>query len=117
MSVEIRNESDEPVDEFGLVTLGRHVLASMGVHPLVELSIRLVNVDSMERMHVQYMDEPGPTDVMAFPMDELEPRSGPGAGPMYDDDLMPTLLGDVILCPKIAEKQAGSAGHSTEDEM
>ena len=62
-------------DEEALVALARAVLDAMGIHPLAELSVLLVDVDTMERLHVQWMDEPGPKDVLSFPMDELLPDS------------------------------------------
>jgi probable rRNA maturation factor len=112
MSVEIANESGTTVDEIGLGELARHVLAELGVHPLAELSVLLVDVDSMEQLHKRWMDESGPTDVLAFPMDELHTaRHDEEPGPT------PTLLGDVVLCPAVAERQAREAGHATEDEL
>jgi len=113
MAIEIANESGVAVDERSLVALTRHVLAEMGVSPLAELSVLLVDVTAMEQLHQRWMGEPGPTDVLAFPMDELDSARSP------DDDAEPepTLLGDVVLCPVVAEHQAGAAGHSTEDEL
>ncbi len=113
MSVEVANESGSAVDETRLVGLARHVLAEMGVHPLAELSVLLVDPDTMSRLHERWMGESGPTDVMAFPMDELET----GRGPDEDDDPPPALLGDVVLCPEVARRQAAAAGHSTADEL
>jgi len=113
VSVEVANESGSAVDETQLVGLARHVLAEMGVHPLAELSVLLVDPDTMARLHERWMGEPGPTDVMAFPMDELET----GRGPDEDDDPPPALLGDVVLCPEVARRQAAAAGHSTADEL
>jgi probable rRNA maturation factor len=113
VSVEVANESGSAVDETRLVGLARHVLAEMGVHPLAELSILLVDPDTMARLHERWMGESGPTDVMAFPMDELET----GRGPDEDDDPPPALLGDVVLCPEVARRQAAAAGHSAADEL
>jgi probable rRNA maturation factor len=122
MSIEVLNESGVEVDERALVDVARHVLDRMGVSPLVELAISLKDVEEMERLHVQYMDEPGPTDVMAFPMDELDLRGSRGVphGSGHDEDdedAGPSLLGDVVLCPEVAERQAADAGHSTQDEL
>jgi probable rRNA maturation factor len=113
MSIEIANESGFPVDEFALEQLARHVLDEMGVHPLVELSIRLVDVEAMAALHEHFMNEPGPTDVLAFPMDDLHDHRDDE----HNDEAPPTLLGDVVLCPVVAERQAATAGHSTEAEL
>jgi probable rRNA maturation factor len=113
MSIEIANESGVSVDVPGLEQLARFVLTDLGVHPLVELSIRLVDVEAMTALHVHFMNEPGPTDVLAFPMDELHDRRDDVESP----DAPPTLLGDVVLCPEVADQQAREAGHSTESEL
>jgi probable rRNA maturation factor len=113
MSIEIANESGVAVDEKTLEKLARFVLDDLGVHPLVELSIRLVDVDAMTALHVHFMDEPGPTDVLAFPMDELHDHRDDVESP----DGPPTMLGDVVLCPAVAAQQAREAGHSTEAEL
>jgi probable rRNA maturation factor len=124
LSIEVLNESGVQVDERALAEVARYVLDQMGVSPLVELAISLKDLAEMERLHVQYMDEPGPTDVMAFPQDELNLRgsrgvahaSGNGGG-KDDEDEMPTLLGDVVLCPEVAERQGREAGHGTAAEL
>jgi probable rRNA maturation factor len=112
MSIDVANESGVAVDEQGLASIARHVLERMRIHPLAELSILLVDDDAMEQLHVRWMDEPGPTDVLAFPMDDLRPAHGDD-----DGDPEPGLLGDVVLCPQVAKRQARDAGHSTEDEL
>ena len=120
MSIEVANESGVAVDEEALIRVARHVLDAMGVSPLAELSLMLVNLAEMERLHVQYMDEAGPTDVLAFPMDELDLRGSRGVahGPEQPSaDVAPTLLGDVVLCPVVAARQAVEAGHGIEDEL
>ena len=113
MSIDINNESGVSVDEGELSRLARYVLDEMGINPLADLSVLIVDTEAMETLHVQWMDEPGPTDVLAFPMDELH---DPGPGGAAEDDA-PALLGDVVLCPQVAEKQAKDAGHSTADEL
>jgi probable rRNA maturation factor len=114
LSIDIQDESTgHDVDLADLERLARHVLDRMGVHPLVELSIRLVDVDAMSALHEHFMNEPGPTDVLAFPMDELHDQRDDGD----ETDAPPTLLGDVVLCPSVAETQGRQAGHSTEDEL
>ncbi|MBI1758869.1 MAG: rRNA maturation RNase YbeY [Actinobacteria bacterium] len=111
MTIEIANESGERVDERALVALARHVLDELGVHPAAELSILLVDVPAMAALHEQWMGEPGPTDVLAFPMDELDSAAE------SDDEPAPALLGDVVLCPHVARRQAADAGHPTEAEL
>ncbi|GAB3593950.1 rRNA maturation RNase YbeY [Angustibacter peucedani] len=110
MSIEVNNETGFACDEHELVRLSRHVLDAMRVHPQAELSVVLVDEEAMERLHVQWMDLPGPTDVMSFPMDELRPGSD-------DEEPEPGLLGDVVLCPTVAAAQAAEAGHTAEEEL
>lgn len=116
MSIEVLNESGVPVDEKAIERLSRHVLDGMRVHPLAELSVLLVDEAAMTELHEKWMDEPGPTDVLSFPMDELRPGHLSGGGD-EDGETDPGLLGDVVLCPSVAERQAREAGHSTEDEL
>jgi probable rRNA maturation factor len=110
MSIEINNESGIEVDESALLRLAAYELDFLRVHPDAELAILLVDEAAMEQLHVQWMDEPGPTDVLSFPMDELRPGS--------DDEITPAgLLGDIVLCPQVAIAQAEEAGHSVLDEL
>nr|WP_221493518.1 rRNA maturation RNase YbeY [Actinomadura coerulea] len=110
------NESGAEVDEKAIADLSRHVLDGMRVHPLAELSVLLVDEAAMTELHEKWMDEPGPTDVLSFPMDELRPGHMSG-GADEDGETDPGLLGDVVLCPAVAEKQAREAGHSTAEEL
>jgi probable rRNA maturation factor len=110
MTIEISNESGVAVDETVLLRLMENNLAELHVSPEADVAILLVDEGAMEALHVQWMDEPGPTDVLSFPMDELRPGT----------DDMPTpagLLGDIVLCPQVAETQAVAAKHSTMDEL
>ncbi|MGX7680644.1 rRNA maturation RNase YbeY [Jatrophihabitans sp. DSM 45814] len=111
MSIEVNNESGVTVDEIAIASVARHVLESMGINPMAELSILVVDPEAMTTLHKQWMDLDGPTDVMAFPMDTLDDKPG------LESDPGPALLGDVILCPDVAAGQAKSAGHSTESEL
>jgi probable rRNA maturation factor len=116
VSVEVLNESGVEVDENALAALARHVLDGMRVHPLAELSVLLVDEAAMSELHEKWMGEPGPTDVLAFPMDELRPGHMSG-GADEDGETDPGLLGDVVLCPAVAERQAGQAGHARSEEL
>ena len=110
MSIEVNNESAIDVDEAALQRLAVYALDAMHVHPDAEIAIVLVDEGAMEQLHVQWMDEPGPTDVLSFPMDELRPGT--------DDAPTPAgLLGDIVLCPQVAEAQARTAGHQLIDEL
>ena len=113
MSIEVANESGVAVDESALASVARHVLAAMQVNPAAELSIMVVTTEVMTELHERWMDEPGPTDVMAFPMDELVDESRRPDAP----DIGPALLGDVVLCPAFAAAQARKAGHGLADEL
>jgi probable rRNA maturation factor len=119
MSIEINNESGADVDEAVLARLGRYVLDAMKIDPLAELSVVLVDADAMAALHVQWMDLPGPTDVLAFPMDGADlptDRADPSAPPSTDRGAA-AMLGDVVLCPQVAADQAASAGHTTQAEL
>jgi probable rRNA maturation factor len=121
MSIEIANESGTAVDEAGLAAVARHVLDEMRVHPLAELSVLLVDEQAMADLHERWLGEPGPTDVLAFPMDELRPSNQAGAradrGNAAEPGPLPGLLGDVVLCPQVAAEQASQAGHAVRDEL
>src|SRR6266700_3524026 len=118
VSIEIANESGEAVDEAALAGLARHVLDEMRVHPLAELSLLLVDEPAMTELHVRWMGEEGPTDVLAFPMDELRPPQPGGAqAEPGGSEGIPGLLGDVVICPQVAAAQARRARHSVTDEI
>ena len=120
MTIEIANESGVTADEVALASVARFALDELRIHPLAELSVLLIDEGSMTDLHVKWMDEPGPTDVLSFPMDELRPHSiaGPNRTRGRDeDDSEPVLLGDVVLCPQVAAVQAKQAGHSTQEEL
>ncbi|MBN9211978.1 MAG: rRNA maturation RNase YbeY [Microbacterium sp. 71-36] len=110
MTIEINNESGHDVDEQVLLRLMEYNLAELHVSPDADVAIVLVDEGAMESLHVQWMDEPGPTDVLSFPMDELRPGTEDAPTPAG-------LLGDIVLCPAVAETQAVAAKHSTQDEL
>ena len=112
MSIEVANESGLDVSEDELISVARFVIDKMNVHPGAELSMVLLDSTSMADLHMRWMDVPGPTDVMSFPMDELEPGGRPDA-----PEPGPALLGDIVLCPEFAAEQAAAAGHSLGHEL
>ena len=110
MPVELTNESGVEVAEEQLHDVISFGLAQMRVHPDAELAIVLVDEGAMEQLHLQWMGEPGPTDVLSFPMDELRPgRDG--------ETSAEGILGDIVLCPTVAATQAEAAGHSVMAEL
>ena len=113
MTIEIANESGIALDESLVASVARHALDAMHVNPAAELSILAVTTEVMSELHERWMDEPGPTDVMSFPMDELADESRRPDAP----DMGPALLGDIVLCPEFARGQARTAGHALADEL
>ncbi len=110
MSVEINNETEWELEMSEFVDLVSYCLEQLYVSPAAEVNIMFVDIKTMTDLHVKWMDLPGPTDVLSFPMDELTPgREG-----------MPSeagVLGDIVLCPDIAAEQARDAGHAPIEEM
>lgn len=108
MNIEITSLATTKCDEERIKSVAAYALKKLGIHPDSELSISLVEESEMETLHLQWMDEPGPTDVLSFPMDEMRPNSastGPG------------VIGDIVLCPEFAAKQAEVAGNSLQEEL
>ncbi len=110
MSIEILNEADVDIDEDHLATLARFVMDRMRVHPQAELCIKLVDEDTIATLNEQWMEKQGPTDVLAFPMDELRPG-------LLDEEPEEGVLGDLMIAPAIAAKQGAVAGHGTLPEV
>jgi probable rRNA maturation factor len=82
----------------------------MRVHPLAELCIKLVDEATIAELNEKWMEKTGPTDVLAFPMDELRPG-------LVNEDPEEGVLGDLVVCAAVAERQAAEAGHATQDEV
>jgi probable rRNA maturation factor len=112
MSIEVANESGLDVSEDELISVARFVIDKMNVHRDAELSMVLLDSTSMADLHMRWMDLPGPTDVMSFPMDELEPGGRPDT-----PEPGPAMLGDIVLCPEFAAEQAAAAGHTLGHEL
>ena len=110
MSIEILNESGRELDVKRLSDLSRFVMDRMRVHPMAELCIKAVDEPTIAELNEQWMEKVGPTDVLAFPMDELRPG-------LVNEEPEEGVLGDLVLCPDVAAKQAETAGHSEEAEI
>ena len=116
MSIEILNESGAEVDVSDLAGLSRFVMDRMRVHPQAELCIKVVDEATIAELNQRWMGKEGPTDVLAFPMDELRPG-------LVGEDPEEGVLGDLVLCHEVASRQAaearekGQTGYRTDDEV
>lgn len=110
MTIEIANESGQDVDEARIHRLVSFALDYLHVSAEAEIGVTFVDEAAMEELHVRWMDEAGPTDVLSFPMDELRPGAP-------DKPTPPGQLGDIVVCPQVAELQAEKAGHPTIEEI
>ena len=108
--IDLNNESGVEVDELGLIQLAEYALSGLRIHPQAELSILLVDEATMTDYHRRFMDLPGPTDMLSFPMDELrtpEPGQEPPRG----------MLGDIVICPQFTSAQAPENGREPDEEL
>ncbi len=101
------------------------MLHDEGVRGLAELSLLFVSEAEITELNVDYMAKEGSTDVLAFPIDAAEaeivlhnqpPNRGPDRSPPDLGD-MPLLLGDVVICPEVAQRQAPEHAGTLDDEM
>ena len=110
MSIDVLNESGVDTDVTELARLSRFALDRMRIHPQAELCLKLVDEATIATLNEKWMDKRGPTDVLAFPMDELRPGH-------EQDELPEGVVGDVVLSPQVAAAQASGHGHGTRDEV
>jgi probable rRNA maturation factor len=110
VTIEILDESGTGVDLRQLATLSSFVMDRMRVHPQAELCIKAVDEQTIAQLNEQWMEKEGPTDVLAFPMDELRPG-------LVNAEPEEGVLGDLVLCPSVAERQGETAGHGTTAEL
>ncbi|MDQ3958639.1 MAG: rRNA maturation RNase YbeY [Actinomycetota bacterium] len=103
MDVFLANEQGVPLDEPLLAALARHALEAEDVDPAAELSVLFVGPDHIRRLNARYAGDDYATDVLAFPM-------------MEDDDTS-LLLGDVVVCPEVAQGNAAKIGHPLDREI
>lgn len=108
--VTVMNESGVACDVASLAHLAEHLLRELRLHPDCELGITLVDKERMTTLHEDWMQEPGATDVLSFPIDELR-SAEPGTEPE------PGILGDIVLCPEVAATQAVAANRSLDAEL
>ena len=105
MTIEITNRSGQLVPSEKCLSLLTFVYGKLELHPECDLNLTFINDKEMEELHVKWMNLPGSTDVLSFPMD------------MPDNGDDPVTLGDIVISPRFAEDQAKKAGHSTNHEI
>ena len=105
MTIESNNRSGELVPSDEITSLITYSLRSLKLNPECEVSLTFVDEAEVTELHIKWMDEPGPTDVLSFPMDM----------PEHDGDAV--TLGDIVICPSVAVRQAMAAGHSSNHEF
>ena len=105
MNIEVTNRSGVNAPESEVESLLNFGISYMELHPECELSVTFVDDQEMEELHIKWMDEPGTTDVLSFPMD------------MPEDKNDAVTLGDIVIDPLVAARQANDAGHSTNHEI
>ena len=105
MTIEVTNRSGVAAPEREIESLLTFGIDYMDLHPECEVSVTFVDDAEMEELHIKWMDEPGTTDVLSFPMDMPEGKNDP------------VMLGDIVIDPMVAAAQAQLAGHSTEHEI
>lgn len=116
----------EPVDAARWRELALAALVHEGVRGLCELSLFFVDEETIADLNAEHMGKVGPTDVLSFPMDGADvmlETQGPGAltrgpsRPHPDADDLPTMLGDVLVCPAVARRQAADHAGTYDDEI
>ena len=105
MTIEVTNTSGQLVPTTEITSLMTHAMNALELNPDCDLNIAFVEDDYMTELHIKWMDEPGTTDVLSFPMDMPEE---PGEA---------VTLGDIVISPVVATAQAITQGHSTEHEI
>jgi probable rRNA maturation factor len=105
MTVDLVNRSGALIPEKEMHALINFGIDYMELNPECEISLTFVDVTEMEELHIKWMDEPGPTDVLSFPMDMPESKGEV------------VTLGDIVIAPAVAAQQAATAGHSVEHEI
>ena len=116
-------QEERAVDLDRWAGLARAVLEDRRLRGEVEVSILFVDEPSIAALNEQFLGRKGPTDVLAFPIEDeplpggRSPDSG-GSGPGTDAEVEPlTLLGDVVICPAVAARNAADHGVAVDDEL
>jgi len=105
MTIEVTNTSGQLVPSAEIISLMEFAMKTLKLNPECDLAIGFIEDDAMTELHIKWMDEPGSTDVLSFPMDM----------PEFEGDIV--TLGDIVISPTFAAAQAKTAGHSSEHEI
>jgi probable rRNA maturation factor len=108
LTVTLVDEQDLAVDAARLIEVARRTATAEGA--VGEISLLLVDVDRMTALHVEYMGEEGPTDVLSFPVDGLVAELPPHGS-------APVLVGEVVVCPAVAREQAPAGPDGLAGEL
>lgn len=108
-------QRERPVDIDRWTGLARDVLSAQGVSGDAELTLRFVGEAEIAVLNEQYLGHTGPTDVLSFPIED-DPL-GPPSQPIPTEGALPMLLGDVVICPAVAFRNAPEHGTSYDDEL
>ena len=101
--IDVDNSSDFSIDEVNVKKYITQMLKFLKVNTKSNVSVLFVNEDEMTKQHVRWMNEPGPTDVMSFPMDNILLQNSKLRKKQ-------AILGDIIICPAVALKDSKEQG-------
>ena len=120
----VDEQQDQPIELERWVDLAKHVLLDSGIRGEAELSLLFVPEEVIADLNLRYMEKGGPTDVLAFPIDDpIDSGRWPDSGSTGPDreppelSELPVLLGDVVVCPAVAAIQAPTHAGSFDDEI
>ncbi len=105
MTIEVSNSSGQLVPTADLTSLLTFAMNELKLNPECDLNVGFIDDQYMTELHIKWMDEPGSTDVLSFPMDM----------PEVEGEVV--TLGDIMISPTFATAQALAAGHSAEHEI
>jgi probable rRNA maturation factor len=92
-SITVENQTDEGIDLKRIAQLVTFLRAELGLSEHLGVDVTFVSEEVIEDLHLKHMNEPGPTDVLSFPMDTHAAGN------------TPVMLGDIVICPDFARRQ------------
>jgi probable rRNA maturation factor len=107
--IEVDNETGAAIDLTDIGELAAHHLTYLRIHPEAQMSITFIDSERMTTLHEDWMQEPGPTDVLSFPIDEI---TLPAEGLVSESGF----LGDIVICPEYLSAQMVESGRTLQQE-